>query len=91
MGSDPLHHPDYAVFTVLIRSVREEAGVTQVELAHRLGIEQSTISKIERQERRVDVAELRRICIALGVPIVEFISRLECLLAERESMGLRDG
>ena len=90
MGSNPLHHPDYEVFSVLLRSVREEAGVTQVELADRLGIEQSTISKIERRERRVDVAELRRICIALGVPFVEFISRLECVIAERERMGQGD-
>lgn len=90
MGSNPLHHPDYAVFAVLLRSIREEAGVTQVELAGWLGIEQSTISKNERRERRVDVGELRRICIVLGVPLVEFISRLECLIAERGRMGSRD-
>ena len=90
MISNSLHHPDYGVFAVLLKSVREEAGITQVELAGRLGIEQSTISKNERRERRVDVGELRRICIALGVPLVEFISRLECLIAERERMGPRD-
>ena len=84
MNSNPLHHPDYAVFAVLLRSVREEADVTQVELADRLGIEQSTISKIERRERRVDVTELRRICIVLGVSLYGFISRLEYAMAERE-------
>ena len=90
MGQNPLHHPDYEAFAFLLRSVREEAGVTQVELAERLKMEQSTVSKIERRERRVDVTELRRICIALGVSFVEFISRLECLMAERERMGQRD-
>ena len=90
MGQNPLHHPDYEVFAFLLRSIREEAGVTQVELAERLKMEQSTVSKIERRERRVDVAELRRICIALGVPLVEFISRLECLMAEHERMGQHD-
>lgn len=90
MGQNPLHHPDYEVFAFLLRSVREDAGVTQVELADRLHMEQSTISKIERRERRVDVSELRRICIALGVPFVEFISRFECLMIERERMGQRE-
>ena len=90
MGSNPLHHPDYEVFAVLLRSVREESGVTQVELADRLGMEQSTISKIERRERRVDVAELRRICIALGVPLVEFTSRLERVMDERKRTGQHD-
>ena len=81
MTPNPLHHPDYVVFTDLLRSVRVEAGVTQVELARRLGIEQSTISKIERRERRVDVAELRQICIALGISFIEFTSRLERAIA----------
>lgn len=84
MAPNPLHRPDYAVFTDLLRTIREEAGVTQVELAVRLGIEQSTISKIERQERRVDVAELRRICMALDISLVEFVSRLEHAMIKRE-------
>ena len=81
MAPNPLHHPDYEVFIKLLRSVRVEVGVTQAELADRLGIEQSTISKIERRERRVDVAELRQICIALGISFVEFTSRLERTIA----------
>ena len=77
MSPNPLHHPDYVVFIDLLRSVRAELGITQVQLAERLGIDQSTVSKIERGERRVDIAELRRIVNALGISFIEFISRLE--------------
>lgn len=87
MGTNPLHRPDYEVFTLLLRSTREKAGLTQVELANRIGMDQSAISKIERRERRLDVTELRRICIALGVPFATFISRLERELSERERDG----
>ena len=90
MPSNPLHHPDYAILAALIKSVREESGVTQLELAERLGMEQSTISKIERRERRVDVTELRRICIALGVSFREFISNFECAITEGEGIGRDD-
>lgn len=77
MSSSSPHSLDYTAFAELLRSVREEAGVTQIELANRLGTEQSTISKIERRERRVDVTELRQICMALGISFVEFASRFE--------------
>lgn len=67
----------------LVRDLRLEAGVTQVELARRLGVDQSLVSKVERRERRLDVAELRRVCSALGVSLGEFVTRLEVLLDGR--------
>ena len=88
MGVNPLHRSDYEVFALLLKSTREKAGITQIELANRLGMEQSAISKIERSERRVNVTELRRICIALGIPFATFISRLEHELSERERDGV---
>lgn len=84
MGASPLHDPDYLVFADLLRTARKEVGLTQIELADRLRVEQSTISKIERRERRVDVAELRRICRALGVSFVDFASRFDAALGARK-------
>jgi len=63
----PLNSNDYSTLVSLLRAARKEAGLTQVELAARLGVEQSLISKIERRERRLDVAELRIFCGALGI------------------------
>lgn len=44
---------------------RKAAGITQTELAAKLGKPQSYVSKIERGERRVDVVEFLEIAEAL--------------------------
>ena len=41
-----------------LKEAREESGFTQVEISQKLKKPQSYISKIERGERRIDVAEL---------------------------------
>ncbi|WP_245615726.1 helix-turn-helix domain-containing protein [Paenirhodobacter enshiensis] len=40
-----------------LRTLRKGAGITQVELAERLGRPQSYVAKIEGGERRMDVLE----------------------------------
>lgn len=50
-----------------IRAVRKERGVSQRELARALGVAQSTLSRMERGERRVSVDRLIAIARALGV------------------------
>jgi transcriptional regulator with XRE-family HTH domain len=86
----PLHSDDYSKLVSLLKAVRKEAGLTQVELAARLGIEQSQISKIERRERRLDVAELRTYCTAMGVGLNEFVSRFEAALKGHEEESFDD-
>jgi len=49
-----------------IASARKAAGITQVELAERLGRPQSFVSKVERGERRLDVIEFCQVAEALG-------------------------
>lgn len=49
-----------------IASTRKAAGVTQVELADRMGKPQSFVSKVERGERRLDVIEFCQFAEALG-------------------------
>ena len=45
---------------------RREAGLTQTELAERIGKDQKFISLIERSQRRVDVIEVCALARALG-------------------------
>lgn len=61
----------------LLRELRTEGGLTQVELAERLDEPQSFVSKYESGERRLDVLELREVCNALGISLIDFIDRLE--------------
>jgi transcriptional regulator with XRE-family HTH domain len=61
----------------LLRLIRTEAGLTQTEVAQRLGQPQSFVSKYESGERRLDVLELREVCRVIGIPLAEFVERLE--------------
>ncbi len=81
MGS--LHETSYRLLLERIRSVRRAADVTQAELAKRLGTDQSFVSKCERGERRLDVVELRVICLALGIDFVGFLTAFDKDLRER--------
>lgn len=61
----------------LLRQVRADAGLTQTDVAQRLCQPQSFVSKYESGERRLDILELREVCQAIGIPLSEFIRRLE--------------
>lgn len=72
-----LHSPQHQAFLTLLRSCREDAGVTQVELASKLGFRQTDISKSERGVRRLDVVELRAWLQVLGLSLAAFAERLD--------------
>lgn len=61
----------------LLRQMRVDAGLRQVDLAKKLSEPQSFVSRYESGERRLDVLELRKICLALGVSLTDFVERLE--------------
>jgi transcriptional regulator with XRE-family HTH domain len=75
--------PAYQITAKLIKEIRIEAGLKQAELASMLDVTQSVVSKYEAAERRVDVVELRAICAACGLSLVEFVKRLESRLSGR--------
>ena len=77
---------EYGVFLRELRAARVQVGLTQVDLATRLGETQSFISKCERGERRLDILELRVFCRAIGLSLSGFVQRLERRLAS-ESRG----
>ena len=61
----------------LLKSTRESAGLTQTALAKKLKRPQSFVSKYECGERRLDLIELREICAALKISLVDFVNRFE--------------
>lgn len=72
---------DYALFRACLRQARRKAGLTQAQLAQRLGETQTFVSKCERGERRLDLLEARAFCIALGVPFQTFVEMLDARIA----------
>jgi transcriptional regulator with XRE-family HTH domain len=61
----------------LLRTCREEAGLTQSVLARQLRRHQSFVSKYESGQRRLDLIELTEICRVLGVELIDFVKRFE--------------
>lgn len=67
----------------LLVETRKTAGVTQVELAERLGRPQPFISYFERGERRVDVIEFVAIARALGIEPPVLFAKLVARLPDK--------
>ena len=65
---------------VLVRA-RERAKLKQAEVAQRLGLPASYLSKIESGTRRLDVIELIRIAEAMGVDPGELVAEVQRALS----------
>ena len=61
----------------LLRKARHEAGLSQAELARRLGRTQSFVSKYECGQLRLDLVELKSVCRALSMPLSAFVEEFE--------------
>jgi len=72
------------VLRSLLKEVRLEAHLRQVDLAERLDEPQSFVSKYEAGERRLDLIELRHVCEAIGIPLRVLVDRFERGLNETE-------
>lgn len=59
----------------LLREIRQEASLTQSQLAEKLGQGQPYVSKYENGEQRLDLLEIEQICAAAGIDLREFIKR----------------
>jgi len=67
---------DYrAIIAALVRA-RKAKKITQVQLANAMRVKQSLISKAERCERRLDIAELLHICELLDIPAESITSAI---------------
>ncbi len=57
-------------------AARRKAGLTQAEVARRIGKDQTFISLIERSQRRVDVLEFYALARAMGADPVELYAQV---------------
>jgi transcriptional regulator with XRE-family HTH domain len=69
---DATRSPAYRRFLVRLRKAREEAGLTQADVARRLRRSQAFVSKSESGDRRVDVMELQAFARLYGKPVSAF-------------------
>lgn len=80
------HSPEHAELAVLLRDLRLEAGLSQAEVAERLGDRpQSYVSAVEVGQRGIDLVQVRELIQLYGVDLVAFAQRFEERMQTRES------
>ncbi|MBN9345473.1 MAG: helix-turn-helix transcriptional regulator [Devosia sp.] len=72
-----IHSPEHQKLRELLTAARKKAGLTQAEVAERLGRPQSFVAKYEGGERRLDVVEFVHVSRALGVEPGKLIRLVE--------------
>jgi transcriptional regulator with XRE-family HTH domain len=60
-----------------LQKAREDAGLSQEELARKLGCSQASLSNYELGKRRLYLADLQRIGQLLGKPVTYFLEESE--------------
>ncbi|MFG6076980.1 helix-turn-helix domain-containing protein [Erwinia sp. OPT-41] len=68
---------DYQTLIGHLVEARKKSGITQMQLAQAMRIEQTLVSRIERCERRIDAVEFLHICALLGVSTDEIYGHLK--------------
>jgi transcriptional regulator with XRE-family HTH domain len=65
--------PLLRAFGELVRTKREAAGLSQEELAFRVGLHRTYVGSVERGERNITLANIYRLAKALGCPVTELM------------------
>jgi transcriptional regulator with XRE-family HTH domain len=76
MAARPQHKPAYRKMCAMLRNMREEAGLTQRDLAKKLKMHNTMVHRSEIGDRRIDAVEFTAWCRACGVNPAEAIREL---------------
>jgi Helix-turn-helix. len=76
-----LYRPENQVFLATLRELRRSAGLTQGELAAKLGRSQNFVTASERGVTRLDGLQLRDWCVACGADLIVWATEIEQALA----------
>lgn len=68
-----IHDARYRRLIEALAAARHKLGISQTELAERLGKRQQFVSKYESGERRLDFVEVLDIAAALDIPVEQLL------------------
>ncbi len=74
--SKSLYSKRWDTLRSILKELRREAGLTQMEVARRLGRPQSLVAKIEAGDRKLDICQLIDYVQLLGADPVKVMRRL---------------
>ena len=72
-----------------LRLLRLEAGLTQQELAAKLRLDQSYVSRYESGDRRLDLVDVAIVCRALGTDLLTFVSIVDLAIFRPVPLKIR--
>lgn len=72
-----LYNRRWKYFREVLKKERKSHKITQKDLAQKLCVKQSYISKTEIGDRRLDVIELLELCDLMGLTLTDFVFRME--------------
>ncbi len=80
MKKKTIFDPKYKKMIESLKSIRMKQGISQRDLANKLGMAHSYVGRIETCQRRVDVLDLISILRALNLTNAEIMKFLQQLL-----------
>lgn len=80
LGRKDTHDTAYIALLDKLIARRKQLRMTQTDLAALMATEQSQISKFERKERRIDVVDYVRFCIALRLEPAQLLDGIRPLV-----------
>lgn len=87
MAQPPISHGEHTLREALCRALRRarlQKGIRQVEVADRLRVPQSFVSKYEAGQRTLDFIETLQVCRVLGITLENLLVLFEM---EQEKEG----
>lgn len=79
-----LFRPEYRILLGLIRQARKHARITQDDLAARLQVPQSSITKWETGQQRMDLLEFWSYCRGIGTNPIDLLQRFQEALEKED-------
>ena len=68
----------------LIRQIRKSSGMSQIQLAEKVGISYQQVQKYEKGVNRLSVSRMKQISGALGVPASLFLDEEDPLMSAEQ-------
>ena len=80
-----IYHAGYRRLVGKLRDARTRCGLLQSDVAAKLGVARTWVSKVETCELRLDVLGLVRLCRVYGVSVQRLVRELEGELSDDDS------
>lgn len=80
MRTKTIYAREYKILLEMLRDARHRRNMTQVQLAAKLKLHQTTVGKQEQGDLRLDIIQLRNWLKALGISLTDFVREYEAKL-----------